>query len=281
MMNHSTASKPADQGLLARKAGLPAKDAKLSMAHMYVAFISLLIGGLMGLLQVLVRTGKMTLPFGIDYYQVLTVHGVILALVLTTFFIIGFQYALMSKTVGMSDGERKWAWISFYVMLIGTVVTAVMILLGKANVLYTFYAPLQAHPLFYIGLALVVVGSWIAVFVNLHQFFKWKKQHRGEVSPLLAFMVAINMIIWFISTLGVAATVVIQLIPWSLGLVDEINVLVSRTLFWYFGHPLVYFWLCQHIWPGMPLYQKLLVEKFSVIHWHAWPLLCSCCFQYQ
>lgn len=37
--------------------------------------------------------------------------------------------------------------------------------------------------------------------------------------------------------------VLFQLLPWSLGLVDTVNVLVSRTLFWYFGHPLVYFWL--------------------------------------
>ena len=30
----------------------------------------------------------------------------------------------------------------------------------KATVLYTFYPPLQAHPAFYIGLTMVVVGSW-------------------------------------------------------------------------------------------------------------------------
>ncbi|QSS98418.1 b(o/a)3-type cytochrome-c oxidase subunit 1 [Pontibacillus sp. ALD_SL1] len=222
---------------------LTKKDSKLSMAHMWVAFISLLIGGLMGLLQTLVRTGRFTLPFGIDYYQILTVHGVILALVLTTFFIIGFQFSLMSKTVGMSDKERVWAWIAFWVMLVGTIAAATMILLGKASVLYTFYAPLAAHPIFYFGLTLVIVGTWIACFVNFHQLYKWKKANKGEKSPLLAFMVVINMIIWFISTIGVAATVLIQFIPWSLGIVDEINILVSRTLFWYFGHPLVYFWL--------------------------------------
>jgi cytochrome c oxidase subunit I len=43
--------------------------------------------------------------------------------------------------------------------------------------------------------------------------------------------------------LGVAATVLVQFIPWSLGWSERIDVLVSRTLFWYFGHPLVYFWL--------------------------------------
>ncbi|WP_209125030.1 b(o/a)3-type cytochrome-c oxidase subunit 1 [Alkalihalobacillus sp. BA299] len=218
-------------------------EAKLYISFIYVAFISLLIGGLMGLLQVFVRSGHLTLPFGINYYQVLTVHGVVLALVLTTYFIIGFQYALMGKTVGISKAQRKVAWLGFWVMTIGTVITAVTILLGRASVLYTFYAPLQAHPAFYIGLALVVVGSWLACFVNWRQLYVWKKAHPGEKSPLLAFMVNINMIMWFIASLGVAATVLIQFIPWSLGYVETINVLVSRTLFWYFGHPLVYFWL--------------------------------------
>jgi hypothetical protein len=38
---------------------------------------------------------------------------------------------------------------------------SVTILLNKASVLYTFYPPLTASPFFYIGLVLVVVGSWI------------------------------------------------------------------------------------------------------------------------
>src|SRR5699024_10212950 len=37
--------------------------------------------------------------------------------------------------------------------------------------------------------------------------------------------------------------VVGQMILWALGWVDLIDILLSRTLFWYFGHPLVYFWL--------------------------------------
>jgi cytochrome c oxidase subunit 1 len=35
----------------------------------------------------------------------------------------------------------------------------------------------------------------------------------------------------------------IMVIPWSLGLIDGIDPLLARTLFWWFGHPLVYFWL--------------------------------------
>ncbi|MBM7703265.1 b(o/a)3-type cytochrome-c oxidase subunit 1 [Metabacillus iocasae] len=220
------------------------QDSRLAMAHIYVAIIALALGGLAGLLQVLVRTGKFELPSPITYYQVLTVHGVLLGLVLTTFFIIGFQFAALSRTLGaLSQNVLRSGWIAFWLMTIGTTITAICILLNGASVLYTFYAPLQAHPAFYIGLALVVIGSWVSGFAMFASYRSWKKEHPKQVSPLLAFMVIVNMILWLVATLGVAATVVLQLIPWSLGMVDTINVLVSRTLFWYFGHPLVYFWL--------------------------------------
>ena len=150
-------------------------------------------------LQTLVRSGKYNLPFGIDYYTILTVHGVILGLVLTTFFIIGFQFSLLGKTVGISDKQRKMGWVSFWVMLIGTIMAAITILVGEASVLYTFYAPLRAHPVFYIGLALVIIGSWIAAFVNFRQLYVWKKANKGKKSPLLAFMVTINMLMWVIA----------------------------------------------------------------------------------
>ncbi|EPZ39351.1 cytochrome c oxidase subunit 1 [Anoxybacillus ayderensis] len=221
-----------------------ARDGKLAMAHIYVAFVALALGGLAGLLQVLVRSGKFELPAGISYYTILTTHGVLLGLVLTTFFIIGFQFAAVSRTAGtLSDRVRFWGWVGFWLMTIGTAITAFYILIGEASVLYTFYAPLQAHAGFYIGLTLVVVGSWISGFAMFAHYAKWKKAHPGQVSPLLTFMSVVNMILWLICSLGVAATVLFQFIPWSLGYVDRINVLVSRTLFWYFGHPLVYFWL--------------------------------------
>src|SRR5690625_5093174 len=126
---------------------LSPKDARLSMAHMYVAFIALFIGATAGLLQTLERSGKFELPFGIGYYQILTVHGVVLGLVLTTFFILGFMMAAQSKTAGSyNSSERKMAWFGYWMMTTGVVITTIFILLNEATVLYTFYAPLMAHP---------------------------------------------------------------------------------------------------------------------------------------
>src|SRR5699024_1115969 len=79
--------------------------------------------------------------------------------------------------------------------------------------------------------------------VIFHRHARWRKENRGERTPLLSYMAVITMLMWQIATLGVAATVLLQFLPWSLGFTETIDVLVSRTLFWYFGHPLVYFWL--------------------------------------
>src|SRR5699024_2648278 len=163
---------------------------------------------------------------------------------LTTFFILGFLVATQSKTAGKySSGERTWAGAGFWLMTAGVVTTATFILLNEAAFVSTFCAPLNAHPGFYIGLALVIIGSWFVGFVIFHRHARWRKENRGARTPLLSYMAVITMLMWQIVTLGVAATVLLQFLPWSLGFTETIDVLVSRTLFWYFGHPLVYFWL--------------------------------------
>lgn len=219
-------------------------DAKLSMAHIYVAFAAVLLGGIAGLLQTLVRSGSIQLPAGIGYYQLLTAHGVLLALIFTTYFIIGFFYAGMSRTLGkFYDQPYRMAWLGFVIMTLGTLLTTVMILLNEGTVLYTFYAPLKASPLFYIGLTFFIIGTWLAGGAMCNHYYISKKVSKEKLSPLFAFMAVMTMVLWFVATIGVAVSVIFQFIPWSLGWVDGINILLSRTLFWYFGHPLVYFWL--------------------------------------
>jgi cytochrome c oxidase subunit 1 len=61
--------------------------------------------------------------------------------------------------------------------------------------------------------------------------------------PLSVHGMLATIIVWYLATAGLAAEVLGMLIPWSLGWVATIDPLVARTFFWWFGHPLVYFWL--------------------------------------
>lgn len=219
--------------------------AKLSLAYIWVAYIAFGIAALAGMLQGMVRGGLVELPSWTNYYQILTAHGVLMALIFTTFFIIGFLYSGVAKTTGgtLHSSALGWGWAGWILMVVGTTMATVTILMNDASVLYTFYAPLKASPIFYIGTALVVVGSWLAGFGIFSRYRKWKRLNKGATSPLFVFMSVTTFVMWIIATIPVAVEVVFQLIPWSLGWSPTINIMLSRTLFWFFGHPLVYFWL--------------------------------------
>ncbi|QDP39609.1 b(o/a)3-type cytochrome-c oxidase subunit 1 [Radiobacillus deserti] len=220
------------------------QDRVLALSHIGVAYFAFLVGTFCGLLQVFIRNDALDLPAWLDYYQILTAHGVLLALVFTTYFIFGFFITGMSKTLGSFGPKVRFvSWLGFGVMTVGTLLAIVMIVSGQASVLYTFYAPLQASGWYYIGLALFVVGTWIIGFALVGHYIIWKREHKKQLSPLFAYMTIATIILWIIACLGVVATVLFQFIPWAFGWVDTINVELSRSLFWYFGHPLVYFWL--------------------------------------
>jgi len=58
--------------------------------------------------------------------------------------------------------KHRWlSTVGLALMVVGLAAAAIPILANQATVLYTFYPPLKAHPAFYIGLTLVVVGSWV------------------------------------------------------------------------------------------------------------------------
>lgn len=231
---------------------------RLAAWNVGIAFTFLAVGMLLGPFQVWEHAGLNLYPVlksvGIQsYYQGLTIHGVLNALVFTTFFIVGFLTFAVSNSLGRASRYPKLQTTALVVMVIGLLVTAVPLLLNGATVLYTFYPPLKADPLFYIGLTLVVVGSWVAGWGMLFTWGAWRKDNPGKQTPLIAFGSLITMVMWQIATIGVAAEMLFLNIPWSLGLLAGNDPQLARTLFWFTGHPLVYFWLLPVYisWYGM------------------------------
>ncbi len=209
-----------------------------------VPVLLLLLGVYHGLMQTIYRSGllKSTSFAGIEYYQGLTLHGVINAIVLTTFVAVAVGHYLNAYFL-KKEINPIITIASTALMLIGSVMAAWAMLAGKASVLYTFYAPLKAHPLFYLGAALLIVGSWLPYFGWIYLYNSWKKENPNKKVPLGVFGNLANFTVWFVCTLSVAYEVLAMLLPWSMGLIDSINIPLTRTLFWFFGHALVYFWL--------------------------------------
>lgn len=228
---------------------------KIILIEIVFPMILLIIGITTGLLQVLYRAGVIRAQsfLGIEYYQGLTLHGTINAIVFTTFFAVAFGHAVIRFYTGKPQ-HLPSAWLSLILMVVGTLMAAVPMLTGSASVLYTFYPPLKAHPAFYIGLVLVVVGSWIAFFSWIPQYRAWIRENPGVKTPMGVLGIFTTFIVWFIATIPVAVEIIFLLIPWSLGWTQTVNVPLARMLFWFFGHPLVYFWLL----PAYVMYYTML-----------------------
>jgi Heme/copper-type cytochrome/quinol oxidases, subunit 1 len=226
------------------------QEASVVKSALMSSFIALFLGAIFGLIQGLHRTDVFRVLDSQFYYTVLTAHGVLMVVSFTIFFLVGvFTWAVVrSLDRPLEDIRYTWAW--YGLMVTGTLMAVTAILGGfvpssglSADVLYTFYAPMQAHPLFYGGLAIFIIGTWLAGADWFRSWYNWKQEHPDERIPLQTFMVLTTMLMWYIATIGVATAVVVFLLPWSLGLIENINPLLTRTLFWFWGHPVVYFWL--------------------------------------
>jgi cytochrome c oxidase subunit 1 len=132
---------------------------------------------------------------------------------------------------------------SFAALLLGNLLVIYAVVGNKASVLYTSYAPLQAHWTYYLGLVLVVVSTWLALASMLLDLRGWRREHRGARIPLLAYISVSSYLMWFLASLPVAVSFLVFLLPWSLGLRALVDPLLTRTLFWFTGHAIVYAWL--------------------------------------
>jgi cytochrome c oxidase subunit I len=228
-----------------RPFALPASQRRVISLTLYLGFAALAVGVANGLAQALNYAGIdifKDFPGLRTYYEGLTVHGVFNAIVLTFSFANGFVALTCARGLNRPLNQ-KLLWSSLISLAVGAALAAGAIVSGHASVLFTFYAPLQAHWTFYLGLALIVISTWLTSANLLLALRGWRREHPGQRIPLLAYISVATYIFWDIASVGIAADVVFMLLPWSMGMLPGVDPMLSRTLFWFTGHPIVYFWL--------------------------------------
>ena len=217
---------------------------RLVLFHFWIAFIAFFVALILGEWQMVVRSplydwiGSPEL-----YYRSVTAHGSAMGYVFPTLVAMGFGYAIVELSLKQSLIGKRWAWAGFILVVLGTVVAMVPVAMGRASVLYTFYPPLIGHAAYYIGVVLVVVGSWIWVALMSVNMRAWKKAHPGEAVPLPMFANVAGAYLWAWTSVGAAVEILFLILPVALGFKSTIDAGLSRVFFSWTLHAIVYFWL--------------------------------------
>ena len=217
---------------------------RLVLAHFWVAFVAFFAAILLGEWQMFVRSPLSAWINNPEhYYRSVTVHGTVMAYVLPTLVAMGFGYAITELSLKRPLIGPRWAWAGFALVVAGTLLASVPMATGRASVLYTFYPPMIASPLYYCGVVLVVVGSWIWVALMAINLRAWKRANPGQSVPLAMFGNVAGAYLWAWTSVGAASEILILILPAAFGLTDTINAGLARVLFSWTLHAIVYFWL--------------------------------------
>ncbi|MBB3561588.1 cytochrome c oxidase subunit 1 [Rhizobium sp. BK512] len=217
---------------------------RLILAHFWLAFAVFGLALLLGAWQMYVRSPLSPWVNNPEwYYRSLTAHGTVMGYVFPTLVAMAFGYAISESSLKQNLVGVRWAWAGFWLIAVGSVVAMIPVALGMASVLYTFYPPLIGNPFYYIGVVMVVVGSWIWVALMSVNLGIWKKANPGAPVPLAMFANVAGSYLWGWTAVGAALELLLQIIPVALGFKSTIDAGLARVFFSWTLHAIVYFWL--------------------------------------
>jgi cytochrome c oxidase subunit 1 len=190
---------------------------RLIIVNAVAAVVFLLIGGVLALLLALTRWQAIHLLPPDWFYRALTAHGFDMLVAWIVFFEIAGLYFGGAVMLNARLVQPALAWLAFLLMAIGAVLTNVIIFMGKADVMFTAYVPLKAHPLFYLGYILFAVGALLALALFFITVVVGRAERRYQGSlPLVVFgLVAAAIIATY--TLLSCALALVPAFFWSLG----------------------------------------------------------------
>ena len=209
---------------------------RLIKANAVAAVVFLAVGGLFGLLVALTRWPAVHLLPADWFYLALTAHGLDVLLVWIIFFEMAVLYFASAVLLNSRLAAPKWAWAGFVLMLVGALIVNVSVLQGGSSVMFTSYVPMQAAPNFYLGMILFAVGALVGCFVFFGTLVvaKDEKTYEGSI-PLVTFG-ALTAAIIAVFTIASGAIILIPTYLWSLGLIEYIDTLMYKTVWWAMGH---------------------------------------------
>ena len=209
---------------------------KLIKVNAVVAIVVLAVGGLFGLLVALTRWPSVHLLPADLFYLALTAHGIDILIVWCIFFEVALMYFASSILLQTRIATPKMGWVSYALMVLGAAITNWKVLEGNSSVMMTSYVPMQADPLFYVGLILFAVGALIACFIFLGTLViaKAEKTYEGSI-PLVTFGALVACII-AVYTIASGAIILIPTFLWSIGLIGHIDPLMYKVVWWGMGH---------------------------------------------
>ncbi len=208
---------------------------KLIKTNAVTSIVFLLTGGFFALLIALTRWQTVHLLPADWFYRLLTAHGFDMLVVWIVFFEVAGLYFGGTVVINARMVFPKIAWGAFTMMIVGALMTNIIVLLGKADVMFTAYVPLKADPFFYLGIVLFAVGALVAIFVFFATVVTAKREKAYEGSlPLFTYGLIAAAIIGTYALLSGALAYVPALFA-SLGWM-EVNPGYYRNLFWGFGH---------------------------------------------
>jgi cytochrome c oxidase subunit 1 len=211
------------------------KAEALVKVNAVVAVVALLIGATAAVLIVLTRWQAVHLLSAVWFYRILGVHGMSMLI----FFIIFFEMAVLifcsTALLNARMTVPKLGWTAFVLMLVGAVMVEYMMWSGRADVLFTSYVPLKAHPLFYLGVILFAVGALIVTMIFFANLVVAKREQRYQGSLPLVVYGAFTAAVIAVITLLHGAAIYIPTFLWSMGLMD-VDPQIYRLIWWALGH---------------------------------------------
>ncbi|KPK05575.1 MAG: cytochrome C oxidase subunit I [Betaproteobacteria bacterium SG8_39] len=209
---------------------------KLIRWNAVVAVVFLLVGGILAIGVTLTRWQAVHMLDASAFYQVLTAHGLNMLVFWIIFFEIAVLYFASSTLLRCRLATPGMAWTGFWLMILGALMNNYSVIRGDSSVMFTSYAPMGAHPTFYLGLILFAVGALIACFVFFGTLVVAKNERTYVGSVSLVTFGAITAAIIAVFTIASGAIILIPTLLWSLGLIEHIDSLMYRTIWWGFGH---------------------------------------------